>query len=127
MEALPAPGGTGDGSEGLAVAVPFAVTKNVGNDGVAHLKVTGAVDNSVCDTLTAVLINAIEDDDIQALVVDLTDAQFRSPAGLRCLLDARSTALRRGRGFRLKNPTALATQVLHVTGFAELLDPANPA
>ncbi|WP_213007365.1 STAS domain-containing protein [Paractinoplanes toevensis] len=85
------------------------------------------MDNNVCDTLTALMINAIEEDDVQELEVDLTDAQFLSIAGLRCLLDARSTALRRGRGFRLKNPTALVTQVLHVTGFAELLDPANPA
>ncbi|MET3429020.1 anti-anti-sigma factor [Actinoplanes tereljensis] len=108
------------------MTVPFAVTKDVGNDGVARLRVTGGVDNNVSETLTALLINAIEHDDVQELVVDLTDAQFLSAAGLRCLLDARSTALRRGRGFRLQNPTVIVTQVLQVTGFAELLDPANP-
>jgi anti-anti-sigma factor len=105
------------------VTVPFAVTKNVGDDGIVRLRVAGGIDNDVSETLTALMINAIEQDGVVGLVIDLTEARFLAAAGLRGLLDGRGAALRRGCGFQLANAQGVVERVLQVTGFADLFEP----
>jgi anti-anti-sigma factor len=103
------------------MTAPFEITKHVGDDGIVWLKVRGDIDQDVSETLKTVIINAADQDGLVEVVVDLDETSFLAAAGLRCLLEGRAAALRRGRAYRVINARGVVERVLRLTGLTELL------
>jgi|SRR4051794_32365348 anti-anti-sigma factor len=104
------------------MTVPFAVTKEAGNDGEVRLTVSGEIDADVSETLAAIVINAVERDGVTSVTVDLDRARFVTADALHCLLDGHGTALRRGCVLRFVNVQDLTAYVSRVPGLADLLE-----
>ncbi|MFI6070331.1 STAS domain-containing protein [Actinoplanes sp. NPDC051343] len=103
------------------MTAPFDITKHVGDDGIAWLKVRGDIDQDVSEILTDFIVDAADQDGLVEIVVDLDETTFLAAVGLRCLLEGRAAALRRGYAYQVINARGAVERVLHLTGLAEFL------
>ena len=89
------------------------------------LRFAGELDLACTDLLAA---NPYEDDDgIADVMLDMTGLEFVDTAGIRALLAVQSRHLERGRGFVVRNPSALVSKVAHLFGRPDLLNSRRPA
>ena len=85
-------------------------------------KLTIAVSGRV-DTVTAPeLAASFQFGDATCVVLDLSDVQYMSSAGLRLLLIAHKTMLEKGGKFLIANPQPVVKEVLDITGFSGILN-----
>ncbi len=76
------------------------------------------------DTMTAPELEAELNNDLPgagSLVLDFTDLDYISSAGLRVLLSAHKAMSGKG-GMKVKNVNEIVREVFEVTGFADILD-----
>src|SRR4051812_14104873 len=104
------------------MTVPFAVTKEAGDDGEVRLTVSGEIDADVSETLAAIVINAVGCDGVTSVTVDLARARFVTADAANCLLGGHGTALRRGCVLRLVNVQDVTAQVSQVPGLADVIE-----
>ena len=102
----------------------FAVRKSDDGDGLVVLAVRGEIDHDVSEALATILSNAVAQDGVRHLVIDLERVSFLAAAGVRCLLDGRAAALGRGCSFRVVSAHGMVEQVLRAAGTADLVGPA---
>ncbi len=79
----------------------------------------GHLDTLTAPELEAELKNSSEG--VERLVLDLEKLDYISSAGLRVLLLAHKSMLRKD-GMKVKNISALVREVFEVTGFCDILD-----
>lgn len=79
----------------------------------------GHLDTLTARELEAELKNSSEG--VERLVLDLEKLDYISSAGLRVLLLAHKSMLRKD-GMKVKNISALVREVFEVTGFCDILD-----
>ena len=84
------------------------------------LKVFGEIDGSNVDLFEAKMIEAVEER--MPLVVDLSDLDYLSSAGLRVFLITSKRAKQNGFSMIVKNANEDVMDIFTVTGFVQLLD-----
>jgi anti-anti-sigma factor len=98
------------------MVTPFAVTKRDDGAGVHRLLIAGELDEDTSGGCTDLIVNAVGQHSVSAVVVDLRRVTFLAAAGVRALLLGRDAALRMGREFRVVNATGVVYQVLRISG-----------
>lgn len=87
---------------------------------VAVAKLSGSVDAATAPDVTTRLTDHIDDGSTR-LVVDLTELEYTSSAGLRALLAATKQARGAGGDFRLAGPGERVRRVLSLSGFDSII------
>ncbi|WP_430781054.1 STAS domain-containing protein [Actinoplanes sp. G11-F43] len=96
-----------------------SIRTTLADDGVVTVTVSGEVDFSNSDEVTQGLHDAVVEWSPPLLVVDLADATFIDSTGLGALIEGYRTALARGTGFQVVNPSDTFRRVLTVTGLSD--------
>jgi anti-anti-sigma factor len=89
-------------------------------DDVLVMDISGRVDSITAITLGEQLLAAWEKDKNQ-IVLDLSDVEYITSAGLREIMSALDRARQSGGDVRLATPSARVTEVLELTGFDQHL------
>jgi anti-sigma B factor antagonist len=89
--------------------------------GAPLLRVIGEVDAATADIFQDALSSVIPNDGT-TVVVDLSDVDFMSAAGLRILLDANSRWVASGRSLVLRTPSSGVLLVLRAAGVEHLFE-----
>jgi anti-sigma B factor antagonist len=101
------------------------VTIEVAGDSLTTvLTAVGEIDSSSAPALRA-RIDALLDDGVQALTVDLRGVSFLDSAGLCVLAAAHRRATREGRRLRVLATSRAVIRPLQITGLYDLLDVAS--
>ena len=79
---------------------------------------TGRLDTVTAPELESELAAAL--DDVENLVIDMTDLEYISSAGLRVLLTAQKTMNQKG-SMKLINVNETVMEIFDVTGFVDIL------
>lgn len=103
------------------MVTPFAVIKRDDGAGVSRLLVTGELDEDTSHAFTGLLVNAVEQDGVAEVVVDLRRVTFLAAAGVRALLLGCAAAVATDRAFRVVNATGIVYQVLRISGVHRML------
>ncbi len=75
------------------------------------------------DTVTAPELEAgLKFGDAKCVVLDLAEVPYMSSAGLRLLLTSHKTMLAKGGEFKIVNVQPSVSEVLSITGFADILN-----
>jgi anti-anti-sigma factor len=92
----------------------------VSRDGnTATVVATGEIDLSTVDELRSAVTGAAED--VEQLLLDLTDVEFIDSAGLGGLLELRSTLRSRNVTLEISAGEGPVRQAMEITGLSELL------
>ena len=92
----------------------------VSRDGnTATVVATGEIDLSTVDELRSAVTGAAED--VEQLLLDLTDVEFIDSAGLGGLLELRSTFRSRNVTLEISAGEGPVRQAMEITGLSELL------
>ena len=83
------------------------------------LFVSGAIDTTTSSTLDEEILKEIKG--IDELIIDLTDTNYVSSAGLRVFLKTHKTLSSNGKKFILKHPREEVMEVFDMTGFSTFL------
>ena len=92
----------------------------------ATVAAVGDVDIASTPTLRDALRQALAEDDIEAVVVDLSGVTFLDSSALGVLVAGRKAAELQGRSFTVSRPGPVVTMVLQVTGLYDILVAAVP-
>lgn len=87
-------------------------------DGALTIAVSGRLDTATAPQLDEELKASI--DDVETLVMDLTDLEYISSAGLRVLLSAQKTMNKQGT-MEVIGVNDAVMEIFEVTGFSEIL------
>ena len=79
---------------------------------------TGRLDTVTAPELESELAASL--DDVENLVIDMTDLEYISSAGLRVLLTAQKTMNQKG-SMKLTNVNETVMEIFDVTGFVDIL------
>ena len=79
---------------------------------------TGRLDTVTAPELESELASSL--DDVENLVIDMTDLEYISSAGLRVLLTAQKTMNQKG-SMKLINVNETVMEIFDVTGFVDIL------
>ena len=82
------------------------------------VEVSGRLDTTTAPDLEASLKEDI--DDVDELVIDLSNLDYISSAGLRVLLAAQKIMMKQGK-MVVTNPNDVITEIFEVTGFSDIL------
>jgi anti-sigma B factor antagonist len=94
------------------------------SDGTERIVLQGELDMSTCPVLQEHL-DRIEST-TSGIEIDLQAVSFMDSSGLRCMIDARSRAMKDGRVLRLLNPSARVTRLFEIAGIADwLMEPES--
>lgn len=88
------------------------------NDGTLDVALSGRVDTTTSPALEAELKGSF--DSCEALVLDFSQVEYISSAGLRVLLMAHKAMSKKG-GMKLTNVSEDIMEILDVTGFSDIL------
>ncbi len=88
------------------------------NENTLEVTVIGRLDTTTAPQLDETLKTNL--DGVEALVLDFTDLEYVSSAGLRVILAAQKTMNKQG-SMVLKNVNEMIMEVLELTGFADIL------
>ena len=91
------------------------IKKNLGE---TTIEVVGRLDTTTAPTLEKTINDNIVD--IKSLVLDLKGLEYISSAGLRVLLNTQKSYYKKG-SMKLINVCESVTEVLEMTGFADIL------
>lgn len=94
-------------------------TRETTEDGKRVLYVSGRLDTKTAPMLEALLKS--EDPGEDGLVIDLSDLEYVSSAGLRVILATHKMMADRG-GLVVRNPRDIVRETLDATGFTDVLD-----
>ena len=85
-------------------------------------EVIAAIDGRIDTTTAPALEQELKDsyDSCQTLILDFTDVEYISSAGLRVLLSAHKTMSKKS-GMKLRNVSEDIMEIFEVTGFADIL------
>ena len=95
----------------------MTIEKNI-NGNLAILKINGRLDTSTAPTLENAVDNCIAG--IQELILDCTELEYVSSAGLRVILKAQKLMNARG-SMKLTGVNETVMEVFDITGFADIL------
>ena len=89
------------------------------NNGTMTAEIKGRIDT----TTSVVLENEMKEcfDDCNNFVLDFSNVEYISSAGLRVLLTAHKIMCKKG-GMKVKNVRQAIMEIFEVTGFSEILD-----
>ena len=82
------------------------------------VEVSGRLDTTTAPELEASLKEDI--DDVDDLVIDLSNLDYISSAGLRVLLAAQKIMMKQGK-MVVTNPNEVISEIFEVTGFSDIL------
>ncbi len=88
--------------------------------GTVTVKVTERLDTTTAPELEEALKSCIDDAD--SLMIDFSELEYLSSAGLRILLSSQKAMNRKNGKMTLKNPNEIVSEILEVTGFSEFLN-----
>ena len=91
-------------------------------NGVAVCRIRGRLDGATSATADTYLISLAEQTETSGIVLDLSDLDYMSSAGLRVLLMAAKRAKKSSSRLVLAAPREGVQQVLEISGFASILD-----
>lgn len=91
-------------------------------DGVLTTALEGRLDTTTAPQLESAL--KAELDGARELVMELTNLEYISSAGLRVLLSAQKLMAKKG-GMKLRHVSADIMEIFEVTGFVDILDIEN--
>ena len=94
------------------------ITKNL-NGSTLNIALEGRLDTTTAPELEQALKNDI--DAATELTLDFAKLDYISSAGLRVLLSAHKTMMKKG-GMKVTNVSEIVKEVFDVTGFADILD-----
>ena len=85
-------------------------------------EVIAAIDGRIDTTTAPALEQELKDsyDSCETLILDFTDVEYISSAGLRVLLSAHKTMSKKS-GMKLRNVSEDIMEIFEVTGFADIL------
>ncbi|MCR5798246.1 MAG: anti-sigma factor antagonist [Eubacterium sp.] len=83
------------------------------------LRISGKIDSSNAENVEKDLMEQITGDDFTTIVVDASDLEYISSAGLRVLLKLKKTS---GVPVRVEDASSEVYEIFEVTGFTEILD-----
>lgn len=83
------------------------------------VKVTGRLDTVTSAELDAKLKNETVSED--KMIMDFTDVEYISSAGLRLLLSLKNSLAEQGKAFEIHNINAVVKEIFTVTGFINAL------
>ena len=89
------------------------------NENTLSIALEGRLDTTTSPDLEAELKENMEK--VQALVIDLTELEYISSAGLRVLLMAQKTMAPK-EGMKVTGVNPLIMEIFEVTGFTDILD-----
>jgi anti-anti-sigma factor len=101
--------------------IPFAAIKQDDGAGVSRLVVVGELDEDTAEGLAGLIANAVRQDGVTEVVVDLRRVTFLGAAGVRILLRGRDAASAMNCKFRVVNADGIALRVLAVSGVLKVL------
>ena len=113
--------------QGLVPAQPerrFSVAVSVstaGQDGLATVTVTGALDLAAAEIVTRAIDQEITASGAKALHIDLSRTEFIDSSGISILLKGRRAADRTGVAYRVTGAAGMVRQILSLTGVLEHL------
>jgi anti-sigma B factor antagonist len=93
------------------------------NQHTATVVASGEIDLSTVDELRSAVTGAA--DDVETLLLDLTDVEFIDSAGLGGLLELRSTLRSRNVTLQISAGDGPVKQAMEITGLSELLARQN--
>ena len=93
--------------------------KKTSDNGVLNAAISGRIDTTTAPTLETELKSSI--DGIELLVLDFSEVNYISSAGLRVLLSVHKAMSKKG-GMKLVNVGEAIMEIFEVTGFNEILD-----
>jgi len=100
----------------VAVSVSTA-----GQDGLATVTVTGALDLAAAEIVTRAIDQEITASGAKALHIDLSRTEFIDSSGISILLKGRRAADRTGVAYRVTGAAGMVRQILSLTGVLEHL------
>ena len=92
--------------------------KKTVNDKKATLSLAGRLDTLTAPELDAAIKEIVPD--LDELILDLTELEYVSSAGLRVLLTAQKTMNAQGK-MTVKNVNETVAEIFEVTGFSDIL------
>jgi anti-sigma B factor antagonist len=92
--------------------------RKVNNAGKMTVSISGRVDTTTAPALETALKESFNE--CEALVIDFTDVEYISSAGLRVLLSAQKVMGKKG-GMTLINVSDDIMEIFEVTGFTDIL------
>ena len=92
--------------------------KKTANDKKATLSLAGRLDTLTAPELDAAIKEIVPD--LDELILDLTELEYVSSAGLRVLLTAQKTMNAQGK-MTVKNVNETVAEIFDVTGFSDIL------
>ena len=87
--------------------------------GITLIRISGSLDSLTCDEAQAVFDERIKNNEIR-MVVDLSEVDYLSSAGVRVLLPALKSARQRGGDLYLAGLQEHVRKVLALAGFASI-------
>ncbi|MFC7533576.1 STAS domain-containing protein [Actinoplanes sp. GCM10030250] len=103
------------------MVTPLAVTKHDDGAGVARLEIAGQLDEDTSEGFVDLIANAVDQDGVNAVVVDLHRVTFLAAAGVRTLLHGLAAASSRNCSFRVVGAQGIVHRVLTISGVLETL------
>ena len=95
----------------------MTIEKNL-NGTELNVKVVGRLDTTTAPELEAAVMGSLAG--VEKLVLDFTELEYLSSAGLRVLLQAQKTMNKQGEMI-IKNVNETVSEIFEVTGFADIL------
>lgn len=90
------------------------------NDSKCTLKVSGRLDTATTPELEQTINDIIPD--ISSLLLDFTDLDYISSAGLRCILATQKKCSGTNKDLSITGCNTLITETFEMTGFSEILN-----
>lgn len=91
----------------------------IADHGTTTLSLTGRLDTTTAPQLAETL-NALPAD-ISTLILDLSDLEYISSAGLRVILSAQKKMKAQSGSLEIHHPSELVMEIFDVTGFSDIL------
>lgn len=95
----------------------MTIEKNL-NGTELNIKVVGRLDTTTAPELEAAVMGSLAG--VEKLVLDFSELEYLSSAGLRVLLQAQKTMNKQGKMI-IKNVNETVSEIFEVTGFADIL------
>jgi len=95
----------------------MTIEKNL-NGTELNVKVVGRLDTTTAPELEAAVMGSLAG--VEKLVLDFSELEYLSSAGLRVLLQAQKTMNKQGKMI-IKNVNETVSEIFEVTGFADIL------
>ena len=92
--------------------------EKISNGTELNLKVVGRLDTTTAPELEAAVMGSLAG--VEKLVLDFSELEYLSSAGLRVLLQAQKTMNKQGEMI-IKNVNETVSEIFEVTGFADIL------